>query len=619
MPELNDANALDKFNTATAALQDNCPGYPEKRGIVICAGGMKYFVCAWVCINMLRKQGCSLPIEVWHLGSNEMPHGMHQMLLSLDVRIVDAHEVRKIYPARILNGWELKPYAMIHSRFAEVLSMDADNVPLIDPAFLFETPQYQHTGAIFWPDRGCLAPSRRIWKLSGIAYRNEPEVESGQIVIDKQRCWKPLNLTMWMNEHSDFWYRHIHGDKETFHICWRKLNQAYTMPPYGLYELSGTLCQHDFEGRRIFQHRNGHKWSLERNHRVSGFQEEQVCLDFIAQLEQQWPEVADTKPYKSETATPEERKIATHLTSEKWLYERIGYDVRTMVFLPNGRIGEGSAKLEKFWNVRAADGAASINIIADRQVTCRLKVEQNQIWRGRWERYECMPVELKPHHTGWSKNILEHRRDYSQFGEQARILEFFGYNFKGCFIDIGASDGVLDSNTRALFERGWTGTLIEPVPEVYWRLEDNYVRAEGIQLVNAAVSGRNGFGEMWVCRRARHFNGPADNRNTMDPRFAKALGCEQNPAQYELREVRTITVATLMKLLQRTAIDLLCVDTEGMDYQIVRGLLELGLQPRLVVWEADKDPSDVIAMESILTQYGLHEVFRTQANRGWGR
>jgi len=32
----------------------------------------QYFPSAWVCINMLRQVGCTLPIELWHLGPDEM-------------------------------------------------------------------------------------------------------------------------------------------------------------------------------------------------------------------------------------------------------------------------------------------------------------------------------------------------------------------------------------------------------------------------------------------------------------------------------------------------------------------------------------------------------------------
>ena len=127
------------------------------RGIVICGGGRTYFPCAWVCIKMLRHLGCTLPVELWHLGPAEMSAHMQSLVAPLGVRCVDAFALREKHPVRRLGGWELKCYALLHSAFAEVLLLDADNVPVANPAFLFDTPEYRQHGAVFWPD---LAPSR---------------------------------------------------------------------------------------------------------------------------------------------------------------------------------------------------------------------------------------------------------------------------------------------------------------------------------------------------------------------------------------------------------------------------------------------------------------------------
>ena len=42
---------------------------------------------------------------------------------------------------------------------------------------------------------------------------------------------------------------------------------------------------------------------------------------------------------------------------------------------------------------------------------------------------------------------------------------FFGQRTEGLFVEVGAFDGVLYSNTWGLAARGWRGLLIEPVPE----------------------------------------------------------------------------------------------------------------------------------------------------------
>ncbi len=57
--------------------------------------------------------------------------------------------------------------------------------------------------------------------------------------------------------------------------------------------------------------------------------------------------------------------------------------------------------------------------------------------------------------------------DYSQNGEQAHILHYLdtiGIT-KGHLVDLGAGDGYTMSNTRALLERGWTGTLVDGDPK----------------------------------------------------------------------------------------------------------------------------------------------------------
>lgn len=266
---------------------DSIPPYPlgryQGRGIAICAGG-RYLPCAWVCIRMLRELGCQLPIELWQLRQTEITESFQAALMELDVRCVNAAHVRQQYPVRHLKGWELKPYAILHSRFEQVLFLDADNVPLVDPEFLFEIPQYKETGAVFWPDFGNLPVDRLIWRICGVKWRDEPEFESGQILVNKRRCWRALQLTMHLNEHSEFYYQHIWGDKETFHMAWRMLNQPYAMTRHRPESLSGAMCQHDFSGRRIFQHRNSAKWSLNGNQHVEGFKREKDCLGFLREL-----------------------------------------------------------------------------------------------------------------------------------------------------------------------------------------------------------------------------------------------------------------------------------------------------------------------------------------------
>jgi hypothetical protein len=220
------------------------------------------------------------------LSASELGERPRNLLQPYSVECVDAAELRQHHPVRQLGGWELKPYAILHSRFDQVLYLDADNVPVRDPSYLFESEPFARLGAVFWPDAERLGPDDPVWTICGVDYRDEPEFETGQIVVDKRRCRDALQLTVHLNAHSDFYYRYVHGDKETFHMAWRMLGRHYAMVPTPLHALPFAMCQHDFEGRRLFQHRNRAKWAAGRaNRHIEGFELEDVCLAFLSELE----------------------------------------------------------------------------------------------------------------------------------------------------------------------------------------------------------------------------------------------------------------------------------------------------------------------------------------------
>ena len=166
----------------------------------------------------------------------------------MDAHPVDAFEVAKRHPVDRLGGLELKPYAVMHSRFREVLLLDADNVPVRDPGFLFDLPEFHDTGTLFWPDIVRLSRANDIWAISGLPYRDMPSLESGQMVLDKSRCWRALTLAHWINQHSDVFYKFLHGDKDTFLIAWLLVSQPYHLIRHRPKLLEATFCQRDPDG-----------------------------------------------------------------------------------------------------------------------------------------------------------------------------------------------------------------------------------------------------------------------------------------------------------------------------------------------------------------------------------
>lgn len=245
------------------------PEWSEKRGIVICGGGWKFFASLYVTVRMIRAVGCTLPIEVWYLGDRgEYDERMELACVPYGVRWIDANAFCREHgiPQRILGGWELKPLAAAYSRFQEVICLDADCYPAYNPERFLEHPEYQRVGAAFWPDvshveNGKLHAGQ--WELFGLPYHDEPGWESGQFIIDKARHWRPLWLTWWMNQHSDYVYQHMYGDKDTFHICWRLCGHETCIPATAPRWQQVAFLQLDFAAEVLFVHRCRDKFRLQ--------------------------------------------------------------------------------------------------------------------------------------------------------------------------------------------------------------------------------------------------------------------------------------------------------------------------------------------------------------------
>jgi len=296
------------------------PAYPggyEGRGIVI-AGGGAYFASAYVTIRVLRHVGCQLPIELWHM-AGEVTEAMQALLQPYGVRCINADEVSPQHPFRFIEGhwwkgWQLKPYAVAHSSFREVLFLDADCYPTRDPAFLFDWPPYRERGATFWPDlrtsEWMLAPAR--WEVFG----TRPgwlALETGQFMVNKEACWRELQLTLWYNAHADFVYHVIWGDKDTFNIAWRRLGTHYSMPQAVSDWDTHTILQYAPDGTVLFQHRCQDKFRLEparfasthqrraRNQHNPRLVHEDDCFGFLEELRQVTQSWGAPKPAAEQT------------------------------------------------------------------------------------------------------------------------------------------------------------------------------------------------------------------------------------------------------------------------------------------------------------------------------
>jgi GR25 family glycosyltransferase involved in LPS biosynthesis len=267
----------------------------RRRGIIIAGGGDRFFPSLYITIRALRHLGCELPIQVWYLGSRrEMPAKNKAILAPYNVECVDADEVRRRHPARVLGGWQLKAFATLHCPFEEVLFLDADCYPCRNPAFLFDLEDYRKQGAIFWPDMFG-KDFRLIWAAFHVADPQHVSIESGQFVINKRLCWQQLNLAWFYNDHADYYYHFCYGDKHTFEVAWTRCgNPCVLWEPKTIW-VNVAYLHHGPEGLPLFVHRCRDKFRLDarpyttaQHHPLPAFYPalpmEKECWGWLAEL-----------------------------------------------------------------------------------------------------------------------------------------------------------------------------------------------------------------------------------------------------------------------------------------------------------------------------------------------
>lgn len=182
--------------------------------------------------------------------------------------------------------------------------------------------------------------------------------------------------------------------------------------------------------------------------------------------------------------------------------------------------------------------------------------------------------------------------------EQELVQEFFREARSGFFVEVGANRPRQESQSWHLEQRGWTGILIEPQPD----LADELRRARSAQVFAVACSSPRNAG-----RRMRlHVAGAlsALDRDRMAP-GAKA------------ERVIEVPVRTLDDILSEAnapvPLDFLSVDVEGHELEVLSGFDFARWCPHLVLLE---DHVGSLAKHRFLKAAGYRLIRRVE-NNGW--
>ena len=169
---------------------------------------------------------------------------------------------------------------------------------------------------------------------------------------------------------------------------------------------------------------------------------------------------------------------------------------------------------------------------------------------------------------------------YAQNFEDVMLWRALGHIKNGFYIDIGAQHPVIDSVSKAFYEKGWRGIHAEAT-KTYAKLirED---RPDEL-IIEAAVSNQHGSMEFYEI--------PETGISTGDPAIADIH--RQKGFQITKRIVPTITLGDILALAGERDIHWLKIDVEGMEKNVLEVWNNANQRPWIIVVESTVPNSKV--------------------------
>jgi len=267
------AHSLFPFLPADRSLLVPGPSsfVPETSGIIIPTGRKSFrYACHLVsCIREVLHS--NLPIQIAYAGDNDLPLAYREMILALTDGI-EMLDISTIFEDNDLafseNGWAVKPFAVLASKFQHVLLLDADAVFLQPPETIFGSRGYHETGTYLFHDRllwkGAFEERHQWWReqmkhrspsetlLKSLVWTEDyaEEGDSGVVAVDKGRIPVLVGLLhiCWQNTKTvrERWtYRLTFGDKESWWFGFELTGVPYAFEAHYASLLGATIRQKD--------------------------------------------------------------------------------------------------------------------------------------------------------------------------------------------------------------------------------------------------------------------------------------------------------------------------------------------------------------------------------------
>jgi len=202
---------------------------------------------------------------------------------------------------------------------------------------------------------------------------------------------------------------------------------------------------------------------------------------------------------------------------------------------------------------------------------------------------------------------------YSQNNEEQHILEYFKSR-TGTFLDLGCNDCKTFSNTRALFELGWKGVLVDPSPDAIAMCRQLYNGHKGVHIYEFAISSHNG--KKMLKHSGTLLN--SGDKGLVSTFYDEEVARFAKTVPYTPIEVKTFrwkTFLNRLKSIKMQEFDFISIDCEGSDLDIL-SQIDLS-KTSLICLEWNGKPDLKKAFEEYLQGFKL--IYTSGENLLYGR
>ncbi len=182
---------------------------------------------------------------------------------------------------------------------------------------------------------------------------------------------------------------------------------------------------------------------------------------------------------------------------------------------------------------------------------------------------------------------MENERQFFGLDELERCIAEHVTAKTGTFIELGAFDGISQSNTLYFERLGWRGVLIEPNPEAANLCRQNRPLAKVFECACIASSDERQEIKLTTCGLMSVVKGARGGGEAEDAWIARGEQVQS------IQRGEVVTKArTLQSVLDEAgvgAVDLLVIDVEGYEISVLEGVDFNRSAPRWIVAEDDYD------------------------------